>query len=289
MLKVLAHATQGWLPMFWADFRRRFVNLLGFEFKKFSPAMALGVITNKLKSDSNTTPMPADQLQLLISPYDLKRLEQYSSNMADYHLIMDLLPNLAKIYFLYDVENLKKPHLGAIQQAILTGIGLQCKTVDTLSAELDIPASQLLGLLNTMLRKYTAALKGSQEAVIAKAIKATSEKSKTSGDKIAPLASSMNDELEEAAKDLKAKQQKELDKMKVGMDLSQYKIKGDDKEWDEALQGQSGKSAKKTLSVKTGEKRLADELKNGENEENGQQQQPSKKKKKKNKAKKSAS
>ena len=52
--------------------------------------------------------------------------------MADYHLIMDLVPNLAKIYFLYDVENLNKPHLGAIQQAILTGIGLQCKTVDIL-------------------------------------------------------------------------------------------------------------------------------------------------------------
>ena len=110
----------------------RFVNLLGFDFKKFTPALSLGIITNKLKSEGATTPMPADQLQLLVSPYDLKRLEQYASNMADYHLIMDLVPNLAKIYFLYDVENLNKPNLGAIQQAILTGIGLQCKTVDTL-------------------------------------------------------------------------------------------------------------------------------------------------------------
>ena len=77
-------------------------------------------------------------------------------------------------------------------------------------------------------RKYTAALKGSQEAVIAKAIKATTKaKSQEVGDgqKMAPLASSMNDELEEAAKDLKAKQQKELDKMKLGMDLSQYKVR----------------------------------------------------------------
>ena len=27
------------------------------------------------------------------SPYDLKRLEQYSRNLADYHLITDLLPS----------------------------------------------------------------------------------------------------------------------------------------------------------------------------------------------------
>lgn len=89
--------------------------------------------------------MPADQLQLLVSPYDLKRLEQYSSNMADYHLIMDLVPNLAKIYFLYDVENLNKPHLGAIQQAILTGIGLQCKTVDTLRYSQSLSHSHRFG------------------------------------------------------------------------------------------------------------------------------------------------
>ena len=45
------------------------------------------------------------------------------------------------------------------------------------------------------------------------------------------------------------------------INISQYAIKGDDKEWETALA--SGKSSK-TLSVITGEKRLADELaKNG--------------------------
>ena len=104
--------------------------------------------------------MLADQMSsTMITPYDLKRLEQYASNMADYHLIMDLVPSLAKLHFLYEVENLNKPNLGAVQQAILAGIGLQCKSVDTLASELDVPASQLLGLMNTMLRKYTAKLR----------------------------------------------------------------------------------------------------------------------------------
>ena len=75
------------------------------------------------------------------------------------------------------------------------------------------------------------------------------------------------------------KLQRELEKMKLGLDLSQYAIKGNDKEWEAALA--NGKSSK-TLSVKTGEKRLADELaKNSTPGDEGDSTQPSKKKKKK--------
>lgn len=38
-----------WLGAYWGDFRRRFVNLLGYQFSKFTPALALGVLTNKVK------------------------------------------------------------------------------------------------------------------------------------------------------------------------------------------------------------------------------------------------
>jgi N-acetyltransferase 10 len=39
------------------------------------------------------------QLESFISVFDLKRLESYSKNLVDFHLIMDLLPTIAKIYF----------------------------------------------------------------------------------------------------------------------------------------------------------------------------------------------
>ena len=75
------------------------------------------------------------------------------------------------------------------------------------------------------------------------------------------------------------KQQRELEKMKLGLDLSQYAIKGDDKEWETAL---ASMKSSKTLSIKTGEKRLADELaKNGSAGDEGDSTQLSKKKKKK--------
>lgn len=44
--------------------------------------------------------MTKDILDIYFTSYDLKRLAMYSNNMADYHLIMDLLPSLARLYFL---------------------------------------------------------------------------------------------------------------------------------------------------------------------------------------------
>lgn len=37
---------QNWLFQFWNDFRKRFISLLGYQFRKFSPQLALGVLHN---------------------------------------------------------------------------------------------------------------------------------------------------------------------------------------------------------------------------------------------------
>lgn len=36
----------------------------------------------------------------MVTLYDLKRLESYKKNLVDYHLILDLLPTLARTFFL---------------------------------------------------------------------------------------------------------------------------------------------------------------------------------------------
>ena len=53
----------------------------------------------------------------------MKRLELYCNNMADYHLVTDLLPSMARLYFLFGLSS--EVHLSALQQAILLGLGLQ--------------------------------------------------------------------------------------------------------------------------------------------------------------------
>lgn len=38
---------EDWLAAYWTDFRRRFISLLSYQFSKFTPALALSVLTNK--------------------------------------------------------------------------------------------------------------------------------------------------------------------------------------------------------------------------------------------------
>lgn len=47
-----------------------------------------------------------------MNSYDIKRLEMYSNNLVDYHLITDLMPSLARMYFLNQMDDV---HLSAVQ------------------------------------------------------------------------------------------------------------------------------------------------------------------------------
>lgn len=52
------------------------------------------------------TALSRAELEALFLPYDLKRLEMYSRNMVDYHLIMDLIPAVSRMYFLNQLGDL---------------------------------------------------------------------------------------------------------------------------------------------------------------------------------------
>lgn len=141
MLKVLDNVNQldtpvdhrAWLEAFWADFRRRFVSLLGYQFRKMSPALALAVLHNKSVKETPTSKdslircpyghrsfkfctdwlaITRRELELQLNGYDLKRLEYYARNMADYHLIVDLLPTVTRIYCLGQMGD---THFSAVQ------------------------------------------------------------------------------------------------------------------------------------------------------------------------------
>ena len=57
-------------------------------------------------------------LEEFVSPYDLRRLELYATNMADYHLITDLLPAVARLFLLGRFGDC---HLSPVQT--VSGIG----------------------------------------------------------------------------------------------------------------------------------------------------------------------
>ena len=41
---------------------------------------------------------------MYFTKYDVKRLELYAQNMVDYHLIVDLLPSISRLYFLNQMD-----------------------------------------------------------------------------------------------------------------------------------------------------------------------------------------
>lgn len=70
----------------------------------------------------------------MFSPYDLKRLESYSKNLIDFHAIIDLVPVLARLYFLGTLSD--ELAFSAGQSCILLGIGLQAKSIDDVAVRL---------------------------------------------------------------------------------------------------------------------------------------------------------
>uniref|UniRef100_M3ZYS7 RNA cytidine acetyltransferase n=1 Tax=Xiphophorus maculatus TaxID=8083 RepID=M3ZYS7_XIPMA len=131
-----------WLAAFWKDFRRRFLSLLSYQFSSFHPILALSILQNKNSAE----------LAAHFTPYDLKRLELYSRSMVDYHLVMDLIPTVARIFFLKQL------------------------------GDVSLSAAQCT----------------------------------------------------EAAKEFEEQHKKDLEKVKE-MELEEYKIRGDDEEWDQVL------------------------------------------------------
>ncbi|XP_028917575.1 RNA cytidine acetyltransferase [Ornithorhynchus anatinus] len=250
MLKMLSEEEEAeqepWLSAFWKDFRRRFLSLLSYQFSTFSPSLALNILQNKNIGKKVLAALSRQELEAVFISYDLKRLEMYSRNMVDYHLIMDMIPTISRMYFLNQLGDMS---LSAAQAALLLGIGLQHKSLDQMEKEIELPSSQLMGLFNRIIRKVVQLFSLIQEKAIEEQMVATKDIV------MEPTIKSLNDDLNEAAKEFQEKHQKEMGKLKE-MDLSQYIIRGDDEEWNEVL-NKAGQNAS-LVSLKSDKKRKSE-------------------------------
>ncbi|KAH0620800.1 hypothetical protein JD844_021579 [Phrynosoma platyrhinos] len=250
MLKMLnedeENEQENWLIAFWKDFRRRFLSLLSYQFSTFSPSLALNILQNRNVKHQSQPSISRNELEAVFTPYDLKRLEMYSRNMVDYHLIMDMIPTIAKMYFLKQLGDMT---LSATQSALLLGIGLQHKSVDQLEKEIELPSGQLMGLFNRTIRKVVQLFNAIQEKAVEEQMAATKEVV------MEPTLKSLNEDLEEAAKEFQEKHKQDIGKLK-DLDLSQYIIRGDDEEWNEVLTKAGGNAS--IVSLKSDKKRKSE-------------------------------
>lgn len=228
---------ESWLVSYWKDFRHRFISLLSFEFRKFGTSTVLSILQQK-HCKEECQDLSKTELDYEFTSYDLKRLELYSQNMVDYHLIMDLVPSISKLFFLKKMSGF---NLSAVQLALLVGIGLQHKTIEDLEKDIDLPISQLLGLYNRILRKvvqyFNRIIEECVEKTIIKPTKVVME----------PVKNTLDEELDEVAGYVKNKLEKSA--TMEGVDLSHYAIKGTEEEWDSAISG--GRTSVSIKSSKT--------------------------------------
>lgn len=238
----------GWLDEFVVDARRRFVSLLSYEFSVFPGALSLSLLSNendKGKSvdagaqqeerelqRSATGEIGPEELGMVMTPYDVKRLKSYAKNLVDYHMIVDLVPSLARLYFL---QRLPQMTLSYLQRVILVSIGLQHQSVDVIQKELGVPSNQLLALFNKAIRKFLSQV----ETIAAKQLEAEQHEQDKKIAKVAaktkemtPTEQSLEDEMRDGATEAKKKLQQQ---MLNQLDLTKYAVRGDDAEWDEAL------------------------------------------------------
>ena len=152
-----------WLGAFARDFQKRFLSLLSYPpLREFPSILSLSiqesVSQGSLRSDPlNHLPSPLSKGELgtLLSPFDLKRLDSYANNMLDYHVILDMLPIIAKLYFGGKLEGTVK--LSGLQAALLLALGLQRKGIEDVEKEVGVQVQQLLAMVVKVLRKVSKA------------------------------------------------------------------------------------------------------------------------------------
>jgi len=182
----------------------------------------------------------------VLSPYDMKRLESYTNNLADYHLTLDLVPPLAYLYF----EERLPASLSYSQAAILLAMGLQNHDIGYVEAQLkQLGRQQILALFSKIMKKLYGQLHRAAAKEVESALPRLQEVA------MHPHIISVDEDLNNAAKEVKDKMNESLKDTLNLEQLQQYAILGREADFEEALQNGDGKISKSGLiSVKAGVK-----------------------------------
>ncbi|CAD5206671.1 unnamed protein product [Bursaphelenchus okinawaensis] len=223
-----------WVFKYNAEFRRRFLSLLGYQFKTFSPQLVLSVIQKAKNQNSGSKVLDRNELSLFLSDSDLKRLSSYTKNLADYSFIVDLLPQIASLYF---NDQLKDVELNALQSASLIAMGLQRKMAEDVAKDLGIEVSQLMALFNKCARKLSDYF----DELCKSAIQMPQS---VAADTMKPTEKSLIEELKAAEMEIRMRQAKDKMNLTESLGLSsssldpalkQFEIKAGDEEFAKAV------------------------------------------------------
>ncbi|KAL8753569.1 MAG: hypothetical protein Q9184_005380, partial [Pyrenodesmia sp. 2 TL-2023] len=191
-----------------------------------------------LDADSAPRPLTKADLDDSFSPFDLKRLDSYANNMLDYHVIIDMVPQIAFLYFTSRLE----VSLTGVQQSILLAIGLQRKVLEDVERELGLPVSQLLAMFVKIVRKVASHFRALVAGTVAQSLPAQMQEGervdvdggmevKVGGrEKQRDLEEELREGGEEVGRELREKQRALID----ALPLDRYEIETGGPGWEDA-------------------------------------------------------
>lgn len=116
-------------------FIQKFVVLLSYSFRDISPTLALSLIYS---SDTSI-----QEKQILLSNDEIRRLRLFSQRNIDIYGIMDILPDVTRLYFYKNNVNVSS----VVAQTALLMIGGQHQKVDLVAKYLDIDYFRVVDLI----------------------------------------------------------------------------------------------------------------------------------------------
>ena len=157
MLKQISNLnlnSRSWYHTYRLDFAKKFINLLGSEFKEIPSIIVHNILEkyNTLKKNTESN----ENLRKFFSSHDFDRICFYQKQSSvDANLILDLFPLIGKLYFWnYFPSNI----FSSIETILIIGLGLQLKTTHIIAEDLKIKGENVIKIITKILTKVYNAL-----------------------------------------------------------------------------------------------------------------------------------
>ncbi|XP_034692554.1 RNA cytidine acetyltransferase 1 [Vitis riparia] len=226
----------GFFGPFYQDFKRRFARLLGASFRTMEYKLAMSILDPKINFQDVEPTMPPSNgfltsLNGIFSPHDMKRLEAYTNNLADFHMILDLVPILVHQYY----QEKLPVTLSYAQASVLLCIGLQNQNISYIEGEIKLERQQILSLFIKSMKKLYKYLYG----IASKEIESTLPRLREIV--MEPHTISVDEDLNDAAKQVEDGMKAKTESLLDPDFLQQYAIADREADFEKALQNGGGK------------------------------------------------
>ncbi|KAI7984542.1 RNA cytidine acetyltransferase 2 [Camellia lanceoleosa] len=144
----------GFLGPFHQRFKRCFVRRLPLFFRELDYKLAMSILDPKINfSEGEPSASSKDEcamlMKLIILPDDIKLLEAYTNNRKDYGQVRPLVPILAQCYF----QEKLPITLSYLQASVLLCMGLQVQDITDIKGMMKIEREQALSLFRKIMTK----------------------------------------------------------------------------------------------------------------------------------------